>query len=89
MLNLPHEDKIIKLGDKANRYNYVIVASFLMKEPSPSIPYLFTAGYIHLESRMIHYVMNHILFPRKGNFSLLTQVYVKTIWMIEYKIKIN
>lgn len=83
MLNLPHEDIIIGLGDKANMYNYVIAATSLMKEPSTYFPYPLNIGYIHPKSQMINYVMNHILFPKKANFSLLTRVDVKTIWMIE------
>lgn len=38
---------------------------------------------------MTHYVMNHILFSRKGKLGLLTQVDVQTIWFIENKVKIN
>lgn len=89
LLNLPHEDRIIELRDKANIYDYIIVASSLMKEPSSHIPYPFTVGYIHCEIRMTHDVMNHILFPRKGNLSLFTQVDVETIWFIENKVKVN
>lgn len=38
---------------------------------------------------MIPYVINHILFPIRGNFSLLTQVDVETIWLIENKVKVK
>lgn len=38
---------------------------------------------------MTHYVTNHILFPRRRNFSLLTQPDVETIWLIENKVKLN
>ncbi|KAL5076511.1 hypothetical protein RYX36_015495, partial [Vicia faba] len=87
MLNLPHEDKIIDLEDKTYRYNYIIVAYSLMKEPSSSIPYSFNDGYINPKSRLNHFVINHIMFPRRGNFSLLTQLDVETIWLIENKVK--
>lgn len=89
MLCLPHEDTVIETGDKVNRYNYIINASYVMKEPSPSISYLFTAGYIHSESRMTQYVINHILFPIKSNFNLITQVDVEVIWLVKKKVKVN
>lgn len=44
MLDLSHKDRIIEFGDKVNRYNYIIDASSLMKEHSPSIPYPLNDG---------------------------------------------
>lgn len=64
-------------------------ASFLIKESSSHIPYPFTSGYVHPKNQMTHYIMNHTFFPRQGNFSLLTQVDVEIIWLIENKFKVN
>ncbi|KAL5062502.1 hypothetical protein RYX36_024239, partial [Vicia faba] len=89
MLGLPHEDTIIELRDRLNIYNYIIIASSIMKEPSPSIPYPFTVGYIHPENYMTHYVINYILFPRKRNFDLITKVDMEAIWLMENKVKVN
>lgn len=36
---------------------------------------------------MIYYVINFVLFPRKINFSLITQFDVEVVWLIENKIK--
>lgn len=60
-----------------------------MKNPSSSIPNPFTIGYIFLDSRMIHYMTNHVIFPRKGNFGLITQFDVEVVWVIKNKIKVN
>lgn len=57
-----------------------------MKDPWIPIPNPFIIVYIHPEIRMIHYVTNHMFFPRKSNFSLITQVEVEGIWIIENKI---
>lgn len=50
LLNLPHEDKIIDIGYKANQYNFITDTCSLVKEKSPCIPYPFTNGYVHPES---------------------------------------
>lgn len=89
MLGIPNEDTTIESKDKVNKYNYIIVASSIMKEPSSFILYHFTIVSIHPERCITLYVINHILLPRKSNFSLITQHDMETIWLIENKDKIN
>lgn len=60
-----------------------------MNNPTPSISNPLTVGYIHPNSVMFHYMKTHIIFPRKRNFGLITQVDVKVIWVIENEIKVN
>lgn len=67
----------------------MLATSSLMKNPSPSIPNLFTTGYIHTDNHMIHYMINHTLFTRKINFSLISQFDVEVAWLIQKKIKVN
>lgn len=62
IMNLPCEDTVPESEDKGYKYNYKIVACSLMKDQTPSIPNPFIYGYIYHDSRMIHYVINHILF---------------------------
>lgn len=38
---------------------------------------------------MIQYMANHIFFPRKSNFGLISQFDVENVWVIERKIKVN
>lgn len=60
-----------------------------MKNLSPFIPNPFIVGCIRRDSCMIHYMINHVLFLRKSNFSLITQFDVEVVWAIENKIKVN
>lgn len=53
------------------------------------MPYSFSVGYIHPEIKMTYFIMNHILFPKQGNFGLLSHVDVEIIWLIEKKAKVN
>ncbi|KAL5053444.1 hypothetical protein RYX36_034126 [Vicia faba] len=89
ILNLPHEDIILDPEDKEYNYYHKIVASSLMKIPTPFIPNPFTVGYIEPDSHMIHHMINHITFPRKRNFGLKTEVDVEAIWIIDDKIMLN
>lgn len=89
ILNLPHEDIVLWSGDKGYNFNLKFVPSSLMNNSSPNIPNTFTIEYILPNSRIIHYMTNHILFPRKSNFGLLIQFDVEVVWIIENKIKVN
>lgn len=74
MINLSRRiwiNRVLELGDKTNKYKYIIIAYSLMKEPTPFIPYPFIVGYINPKSRLIYYVINHILFPQKRKFQSL------------------
>lgn len=49
----------------------------------------FTIDFMRLDTSMIHYVANDILFQRKINFSHLTRRDVATVWLIANKTETN
>lgn len=52
---------------KGNEFNYEIHAHSLLSDPFYGITYPFNVGLNHLNSRLIYYTLNYVLFPRKGN----------------------
>lgn len=88
-MSLPHKGIIIEPKDKGYRYNYKLVASSLMKDPTPSIPNAFTSKYIHLDSRMTHYMITYTFSKKERNSILITQFDTEVVWYIKNKIKVN
>lgn len=59
---------------KDNEFNF---------DPSSGIPSSFNVGLIRSDNRMIHHIMNHIIFPRKNNFCTIQKLYIPAICLLE------
>lgn len=64
------------------------VSSFLLDLNSHmSSPFII--GYVHPNICLIHYMENHILFPRQNNFSHLIRSDFVAVWLLAKKIETN
>lgn len=89
ILDLPTQGHILKLEEQGDNFNFKSVVSLFLKNSTSLILNPFIVGFIFPNISMIHYMINHIIFPSKRKFCLLTRFYVETIRMIANKIEIN
>lgn len=70
--NLPFiEQDYDQMYLEGNKFNFDTLAHSLLIDPTSIIPTPFNVGLIFQNIRLIHYIMNHVLFPSKGNYSTI------------------
>lgn len=89
ILDLPHDGPYFKLDEQGNNFNYKNVAFSFMINPTYQVLYPFTIQSMRPDIRLIHYVENRILFPRKRKFTNLNRSHVDTVWLLSKKIEKN
>lgn len=86
--NLPFiEQDFYKIDLDGNEFNFDTHAHSLLISPSSGIPSPFNVDFVHPDCRMIHYIMNHVLFLRKSNFCTTQKSNVPAVWFLENKIE--
>lgn len=91
ILDLIHDRPHFKPNEQeeGNNFNYKSVASSFMLNPKSKAFSLFIIGYVHHDICLIYYEANHILFPRKNNFSHLTRYDVASVCLLANNIETN
>lgn len=88
--NLPFiEQDYDQTDHEGNEFNFDTYAHTLLIDPSSRISYPFTVSLIRPDNRLIHHTMNHVLFPRKINFSTIQKLDVPTTWFLKNQVEKN
>lgn len=87
ILDLPRDGPYFKIDEQGDNFNYKSVAFSFMINPKYQVFYPFTIGSMRPDIRLIHYVENHILFPRKQKFTHLSRSHVDTVWLLSKNIE--
>lgn len=73
--------------EEGNNYNHDIVATSFLLDQNSCISSPFIVFHVRPDICLIHYVTNHIIFPRKENLSHLTIFNVVAVWLLANKLK--
>lgn len=76
-------------GDKSNKFNYDIGENSFLVDQTSIILTPYTAGLVRLDIRLIHYLVNHVLLPKKRNASHINISYIPPVWSLENKVEKN
>lgn len=69
-------------------YFHIASHSFLLN-PSGGIPSPFPVGCVHPNILPIHYVVSHILIPRKHNLGKISKIIVALTWSLANRVETN
>lgn len=74
---------------KGNEFYFDIYAHTLLNDPTSGIASPSIVGIVCLDRRLIRYIMNHVFFPRKTNFSTIQKSDIPAVWFLENQVEKN